>query len=371
MLRNDNSNGELTIFMPSFGKGGAERAALRLIQGLVAKNIKVNLVLATTYGDLRKELPGTVNIIDLNYKRTIYSIFALIRYLRKKKPDKVLSHIQRANRILLFAKLLARVKTKIYIVEHTTISQAIQSYSFVEKIIVKIAHRFLYNRAEKIIHVSKEAALDLEQHLHCEKNKIEVIYNPIVPDNLLLKNNGIAPPHPWFNEKIPVILSVGRLYYAKGYDVLINAFKIVQNTLDARLLILGNGNLRSQYQNQINNLELQNKVQLAGFVSNVSDYMKYASLFVLSSRWEALPTVLIEALACGLPVISTNCKSGPSEILGYGKYGILVPVDDDESLARGIIETLNNPTDKHLLISRAKDFSIEKSVEKYIEVLNI
>ena len=187
-----------------------------------------------------------------------------------------------------------------------------------------------------------------------------------------IKNGSNNVPHHWFRKRqLPVILAAGRLSRVRGFDVLIDAFGKINSKIDARLIILGEGPLRKTLENQVKNLGLTEKVLMPGMVNNVYDYMHHASVFVLSSRWEVLPTVLIEAMACRCPVLSTDCPSGPAEILENGKYGELVPVGNPSLLAEAIMKTLSKKTDKEMLKSRAMDFSVKNSVEKYVEVLKL
>jgi glycosyltransferase involved in cell wall biosynthesis len=362
-------NRKLFIFMPSLGIGGAERVVLRLINGFIEKGVSVTLILATNYQKLSEQIPKDVEIVQLNARRATYSLIYLVRYLRRHKPKKLLSHLHRANRIVLLAKLLARVETEIFIVEHTTASVANKEYRFIEKILINISHKYLYPLATKILHVSKGAASDLEKLLGVNEGYVGVIYNPVV-NRSEMENTSTIVPHEWMKAgSIPVILSVGRLIDSKGYDILLTAFKKVIETIKCRLLILGDGPLRSKLQTNIVDMGLSEIVSLQGNVNNVYDYMTHASVFVLSSRREALPTALIEAMACGCPVVSTDCKNGPAEILQDGKYGILVPVNDPGKMAIAIIQTLRNPINKGVLKNRAIDFSVDKSVDRYCDVI--
>jgi glycosyltransferase involved in cell wall biosynthesis len=363
---------DITIFMPSLYVGGAEMVVIRLLEGLIARGIKVELVLATKYGDLRKSIPESVNIIDLNCSRTIYSVWKLAIYLKKKKPAKLLSHLQRANRIAVLAKLISGTKTELYLVTHTTVSTAKKSSSFINKVLSYITYKILYKHATKLIHVSKGAARDLEKELRMKARSITVIYNPIVTQIMLNEMTDTPVPHPWFEDKNkPVIISAGGLRRVKGFDILIDAFYHLQMKLNSRLIILGDGILRNEIEFKISSLNLNNKVYLPGYVDNVFDYMKHASVFVLSSHREALPTVLVEALACGCSVVSTDCPNGPAEILENGKYGYLVPVNNPIELSNAIVKAINNPIPKNKCRNRAKEFTVDKSTDRYIEELNI
>jgi glycosyltransferase involved in cell wall biosynthesis len=366
MIQNEN---KIVLFAPNIGVGGAEFVVGSLVNGLVRENIKVVLILATKHSTSLEHISTDVELIQFNHSRTVYSIFSLIKYLRNNKEIKLLSHLSRANRIALLANLLTGRNSLVSVVEHTTHSYAIKKKKVIPRMINKIIYKYLYPTAENIIHVSEEAARDLEIMYGWERGKVKVAYNPIVPDRGI-KVNGNKPPHPWFEKhEIPVILGVGRLIPDKNYSMLVSALSIIKNKCNCRLIILGQGPERDKLEKQIAELELQDHVCLAGYVHDPYNYMKYADVFVLSSRREGLPTVLIEAMACGCPVISTNCLSGPSEILDNGKYGYLVDVDNENALAEAILSTLAKPPSSDILVERAKKYSISNSVERYIEIL--
>jgi glycosyltransferase involved in cell wall biosynthesis len=355
--------------MPSLGGGGAEKIVLRLMRGFISRGIKVKLVLATPHGSLHSEIPNKVDVIHLNAKRSIFAIFRLAKYIRTNKPEIILSHLSNANRVALLATIISKCNTKVYVVEHNTMSIALKHYSLIQKWLLIISYKYLYYRAHKIIHVSKAAANDLMKLLPKHINSVHTIYNPIINEEMI---NSIVdkPPHDWlYPGNIPVILGVGLFREQKDFITLIQGFSIVKKYMDAHLILLGRGPLEEKIKNEAIKYNLENSILFPGYVDDPLGYMKHSSVFVLSSRWEALPTVIVEALACGCPVVSTNCPSGPAEILDNGKYGILVPVQNAIAMAHGIISSIKNPPDKKILISRAMDFSIEKSVNNYLGIL--
>ena len=202
--------------------------------------------------------------------------------------------------------------------------------------------RLTYRSADTIIAVSNGVADDLSTMLKLKRNQINVIYNPVVSEHLI-KNSREPVDHPWLtSNKVPVILGVGRLTEAKNFNALIHAFSIVVASIPARLIILGEGEQRDSLETIIDQLNLADQVDLPGFTNNPYPYMRCADLFVLSSIWEGLPTVLIEALSCGTKVVSTDCPSGPREILENGKWGTLVPVNNAEELANAMIFSLEH-----------------------------
>jgi glycosyltransferase involved in cell wall biosynthesis len=362
---------DINIFLPSFGGGGAEHVVLRLIDGFIARGFNINLILATKHGRLRDRIPSKVNVIDLNCRATFYSLFALAKYMRINNPKILLSHINRANIVAILAKLISRAKTDVYIVEHNSIKYSINNYKLYQRLLLYISYRILYPKAAKIVHVSKYAASELEELFKWKKGSVEVVYNPVINEDLI-KYYKAKPEHFFFkNNNVPIIISVGRFSEPKDFITVIDAFALVLKEINSLLIILGEGHQRLSIERRIHEHKINEYVSLTGYVENPLSYMNNASLLVLSSKWEALPTVLIEALACGCPVVSTDCPSGPAEILENGKYGTLVPVQDSHSLSDAIIKILSDPPEKKILMNRAMDFSVFKSVDKYIEIMNL
>jgi glycosyltransferase involved in cell wall biosynthesis len=230
--------------------------------------------------------------------------------------------------------------------------------------------RWFYPWADAIVTVSQGSAEDLAR-LGLSSDCIKVIYNPVVTPELFEK---VTEPveHPWFEPgSPPVILGVGRLEKQKDFPTLIRAFAQVRQQRPARLMILGEGQERPDLETLVQELGLAENVALPGFVANPYAYMGKAALFVLSSLFEGLPTVLIEAMATETPVVSTDCKSGPAEILANGQYGKLVAVGDVKGMAEAIISTLEAPPNSEALKLRAAEFSLEKAVAQYQQVLQL
>ena len=227
--------------------------------------------------------------------------------------------------------------------------------------------KIFYPRADGVVAVSKGVADDLAVVIGLPRERITVIYNPVVTPELLQKAQEPID-HPWFHPgEPPVILGVGRLTKQKDFPTLIQAFALVRKERPARLIILGEGEDRYELEELIRKLGIASDVDMPGFVDNPYKYMAYSTVFVLSSAWEGLPTVLIEAMACGCPVVSTNCHSGPAEILENGKYGKLVAVGDAAGLAEAMVGTLDAPESLNV-VRRAQDFGVEQAVAGYLEI---
>lgn len=357
---------KITLVMPSTNIGGVERVMTNLAFGLRERGFDVDLVLVDSKGPFRELIPKNVNIIDLHSPRVLYSLPKLIRYLKKCKPDVAISAMDHQNIVTLLATHIARVKTTNIVSIHTDWSGLYPRVkSFRDKILPFLMKRF-YLWANHIVAVSHGTARGLSLITNIPLDRIKVIYNPVVTLDIFQKAEEPLE-HPWFLPgEPPVILGVGRLAPEKDFETLIRAFKIVRDTKPSHLLILGEGKERPKLEALVKYMNLQEDVSLPGFEKNPYKYMKRASVFVLSSVWEGLPNVLAEAIALGTPVVSTNCPSGPSEILDNGRYGLLVDVGEPQQLAEAILRTLNNPPDRSILMQRGMEFSLDRIVEQYI-----
>jgi glycosyltransferase involved in cell wall biosynthesis len=334
----------VTIFLHNLSIGGAERVMLQVARGYAEAGVKVDLVLAQKKGELLPEVPPGARVVDLGANNMLESFLAFANYLKEEKPQVVLSTFEVTSFIALLARKLTRSTARIIVRISVAISR--HKRAFHKKIIERYAISLLYPWADGIIAVSQGVADDLVAHAGIGMDRIKVIYNPVVSDQLLADAHGNVD-HPFFaQDQIPVVLGVGRLTEQKDFNTLIDAFSIVNKKRPVRLIILGEGVERPSLENSIQMLGLKDVAELPGMVINPFTYMRRASVFVLSSRWEGLPGTLIQALACGCPVVSTDCVSGPSEILMGGKYGHLVPVGDPAAMADAIEDILDGKARK-------------------------
>ena len=342
----NNSQKRIAIYLPTLVEGGAERVMLNLAIGFVNRGYPVDFVLAQCEGAFMPEFPESVHLVELNpvrftFGRSIFSLPALARYIRRERPAALLTGMY-ANIIAIWAKKLAGVPLRLIVVEHNTFSLDNQMMSPGIRQLMPWLVRWNYPLADEIIAVSDGAADDLSISTKIPRDQIQVVYNPIITPEMDLKSRENLD-HPWFKPgEPPVILAVGRLTSQKDYPLLIRAFARVRQAIPVRLLILGEGPERNELTSLINQLGLEDDISMPGFVHNPYAFMAHASVFVLSSRWEGLPTVLAEALYCGAPLVSTDCPSGPREILQNGRFGKLVPVGDVDCLADAIQDTLKN-----------------------------
>lgn len=357
---------KIALYLPSLRGGGAERVMVLLANGFAARGIATDLVLANAEGPYLADVSPHVRMIDLGAARVIRSLPGLVRYLRRERPQALIAALNHANVIACLAHRLGGVPTRLVVSEHSTLTQSRPGNRRGQ--VVPWFMRRAYPWADAVMAVSKGVADDLVRALGLDPAKVHTLYNPVVTDDLLLKAQ--APvEHPWFNEgEPPVLLGVGRLTQPKDFPTLIRAFGQLRARRPARLMILGEGELRPRLEALVREQGLEDDVQLPGFMANPFACMARAAVFVFSSRWEGFGNVLVEAMACGTPVVSTDCPSGPAEILEGGRWGRLVPVGDVAALAEAMAATLDEAIHPDVT-TRARDFGVDEAVEGYLRVM--
>lgn len=361
---------DLAVFLMDLRGGGAERVMLNLAAGFADRGLNVDLVLVQAVGSYLSDIPSNIRLVNLQKKRLLASLPALIRYLKEHKPNALLSALEDTNVVAIAAKHLAGVNTSVIVTVHNNLSAEVRYAKQLKRRIVPYLIRWIYPAANAVVGVSQGVVQDLLQ-FGSPAQKTHAIYNPIITSDVLTK---LQEPleHPWFKEnQPPVILAVGRLDPQKDFLTLIQAFAKVRQSQRVRLMILGEGAERSQLQTCIHQLGLEQDVLMPGFVANPYAYMAHSAVLVLSSAWEGFGNVLVEAMAAGTPVVSTNCDSGPAEILANGKYGLLVSVGDVPGMATSIMKTLSHRFDPEVLKLRANEFSLKNALVNYQKLLNL
>ena len=357
--------------MPPLGNGGLDRTVLKLASMMIEGGFKVDVISVKVGGPFLKKIHPSVNVIDLNEKRALKALPKLVKYLRKERPQAMISAQYYINIIAVWAAMIAGNHTKNIVTERLATSEDLKCLNRLRKHLIPLFMRWVYRKADFVVAVSKGAAHDLAKITGINADLIKVIYNPTIDDSLFEKANQPLK-HPWFAQKQhPVIVSVGRLTYQKDYHTLIRAFALVRKTIDARLVILGEGDDRTELENLAETLGVKEFISLPGFVENPYSYMSKADLFVLSSRFEGMPNVLIEALALSTPAVSTDCPSGPAEIL---PASALVAPEDYIGMAEKIKKYLQDEQSASDLIESTKikleAFKSEQSLKNYMELIN-
>jgi glycosyltransferase involved in cell wall biosynthesis len=362
----------VSVFLPTLAGGGAERAMLHLAEGFAQAGLKTDLVVAEAEGAYLEMLPPGVRLVNLQARPPIVvsKTLALRRYLQQARPDALFSALDIVSSAI-WAKRLAGTPTRVVMCVQTHLSQQFRDHQPLigGKIRPQVV-RWFYPRADAIVAASQGVAIDVARITQLPTQHIQVIYNPVVTPTVQSKMQETVD-HPWFADgQPPVVLGVGRLVTQKDFLTLIRAFAVLRGQRSARLMILGEGDQRPKLEALIAELGLTQDVALPGFVENPYAYMAQAAVFALSSIFEGFGNVVAEALAAGTPVVSTDCESGPAEILDNGKYGHLVPVRDAEQLATAIAATLDRPRNSDLLRERAQSFSVATVTNQYLQVLS-
>jgi len=383
------NNKKISLFFISFSPGGGERVMLELSSALVDDGFEVDIVVVNKKGAYLEQVDKRVNIVDLDSPRIIFSLPKLMSYLRYARPGVILALEEYTHIVALLARKFSGIDTKVILRIGNIYSILFKKYkSKRDKIIPFIAKR-IYKWADEIIAVSGGVGYDVQNTFSIPSEKISVINSPKNIDQIISKSQELVD-HSWLgDDNKKVIISSGRLREQKDFFTLIKAFKLIKENKDIRLIIMGDGGDRQKLQELIDKLNLKEKVELVGFVKNPYSYLAKADIFVLPSLWEGLPNTLLEAMVCGLPVVSTDCLAGPREVLApdsdfrnrmsegieKAEFGILVPMKDENNLAKALSILLEDDElrghYKQKSLERSKDFEASKILEKYKKALGI
>lgn len=360
---------KICFFLPTLAGGGAERCMLILANECSRKGYEVHLVLANAVGEYGYLIDKKITVISLSCTSVIKSIPRLRYYLKKEKPNVLLSTLTHANVSCVLAKILSLTSVRLILREANTPSID-SKYGWKQKVLSVLA-RGLYSSANYVVGVSEGVVEDLINKYKLERKKVVLIYNPT--DINTIKNESLNEcNHPWLvNKTTKVILAAGRFSYQKDFDTLLHSFALVRKKIDSRLIILGDGEDRERLYELAKKLEISEYCDFPGFTNEIFSFMRKSDVFVLSSRYEGLPGVLIQALICGCKVVSTDCPSGPREILHKGRFGDLVEIGNSRNMAKSILNSFNDKSrysEDELNKYLAHNFSLETNTLKYEEL---
>lgn len=356
---------KIAFFLPDLRCGGAEKVALLLANEFIKQGFNVDMVLSKAQGEFLSELSSQIRIIDLKADRIRYVFNPLLKYFKSEKPDVVLASMWPLTLLAVVAFKSAKLSGSVVVSDHTTFSQAPLMQKRSMRWFFKYSLSSVYPFANAIVAVSDGVADDLCGLGGIKRKSITVISNPVETNtSLFTEDEGYRN---WKNSNGKKIIAVGALKKEKDYPSLLEAFSLLLKEEDAHLTILGQGELLADLKVLAIKLEIAERVNFAGFSRNPSAWISSSDLLVLSSNCEGFGNVLIEAMSVGTPVVSTDCQSGPKEILKNGKYGILVPVSDINALANAMYKSINDKHDRDALKNRAADFSVDKIAKQYIE----
>lgn len=365
--RSDRPTFSVAFFLKSLNAGGAEQVAVKLAvemlrNGYVPIFVLVNSSVCPS-GDLSSLLPSEIEVVNLCSGRTASSLIGLARLLRRRRPRALISFLSEPNLVAVCARRLAHVDTRIIISQHNTLSLELSNSRF-----GRLAHQFIAPMADRIVSVSRGVAEDMASCAGYRRDRIEIIPNPVVSRDLT-ELAAADVDHPFFNSTIPVFVGVGRLVPEKDFATLMRAFQHLRNKCTARLALIGDGPLRVALEEIAALMGVRDDVAFMGFRPNPYPFIKRAAALVLPSKHEGFGNVLVEALALGTSVVSTDCPHGPAEILDRGRFGLLVPVGDWKAMASAMWQVLHHPAPIGLSLERASSFTVAQITGRYMELI--
>ena len=302
--------------------------------------------------------------------RATLALIKLVRAINTYKPKNILSASYHVNCVVIFAKMISKLKPHLIIAEHTSLEAGFDSLSFQKRLFAKLAIALLYRFSDELVAVSNDAARQMERFGLLKKNKAQTIYNPVICKDIFEKSKDEIN-HPFLTSNNKLFLSVGRISKEKDYPTLIAAFEKIIYIEEARLIIVGDGPDKSKLTQLIENSGLSERIALLGHMSNPYPLYSRADVFVLSSIREGLPTVLIEALAFGCKVVSTDARTGPREILKNGAFGTLVPTSDIKALANAMIDSIKDNTKRTIPKDALSNYEVDHAVNRYVSILKL
>jgi glycosyltransferase involved in cell wall biosynthesis len=362
---------EISIFLYDLNLGGTEKVMVNLANFLSTHGFQVTILMVGKNSYLQRELLDNIQVISLNKKKIIKSFIPLIRYIRNNKINTFIANVWPLTILTIGAGIFFRgFNKKVLLVEHANLKREFSGFSSIFRFFQKISIMFLYPKSFKVIAVSEGVGNDLIDNKNVPETSMRVIHNPVaIEHNLNPPESKILSE--WLNFQGAKLISVGNLKTQKNYPYLLSILaKLKSRNFHFKQLIVGEGPERKYLEDLISSLGLTEDVILAGSLDSPIQLMNKADLFILSSRLEGFGLVLVEALATGTTVVSTDCESGPAEILQDGALGYLAPLENAEKFSEIIIHANHNKLSPELLINRSKDFSINLVGPKYIELIN-
>lgn len=361
---------KILFVLSSLQGGGAEKVAVQLLTHLSPDKYALKVTLLENNGAFLKDIPPGVEIIYLHKKSRMDWLILLIKLshiFRQEKPDIILSFLDYANILSVLARWLAHTSSPLIITEHTVTSKYLPSTRLagLRHLLIKT----LYKKADRIVAVSQGVRNDLQYNFAVPTEKLRVVHNSI-DFSVIREMLNQSPQHLWYSQKDqPIIIAIGRLVPYKRYDIILKAFAKVRKIIPCRLVILGEGPLLQELMELSRTLEISDDVAFLGFQSNPYSFLTRSDVLVLTSDFEGFGNVIVEAMACGVPVVATRCPFGPGEIITNKLNGLLVPIGDIEAISNSLRTVLQNHSLREPLAiegeKRANDFTLEIMINAY------
>lgn len=358
----------ILFFLDSPGEGGAQRVAINILKYISRKRFEPELAVFKSEGGYKTMVTKDIKYHNLNVKRARFSILPLTHLIKKIRPALIFSTLLKVDKAVNIALKLSHIQCKLILRSSSFLSKKLNEEPFRTSFLVK----WSYNCSDRIIATTIEMQNDMNNKFKLPLDKITVIPNPVdieTIEKLSREPVDVALFDETSDKNNPIIISMGRLQKVKGFSYLIKAFREVKNEIPAKLVILGNGEMKNELEKLALELDISDNVIFPGFQLNPYRFIARSNLFVLSSLYEGFPNSLLEAMACGIPVVSTNCSSGPKEIINNGESGLLVPPKDVQAMANSILQVLTNRKLSLNLtesgLKRVKDFAVKRIIKKY------
>ena len=354
----------IVFLIPTLGVGGAEKNVVMLANYFACKGVQVEVWYCTNPDALSSDLDPRVKCSSFNLSRMARSLLPMIRLMRQRSVTLFIANLWPFNLLAWVAFRFSHPSNRLVLVEHIHLSSGITQSGFIERFAARVFHFCASLISTEFVAVSQGVANDLVSQFSVSAHYVKVIYNPVLTQYRLEKT------HTGYRLNEPLrILAVGNLKPQKDYVTLLQALSFLDvRGFSFECRIAGEGPERHVIEHQIARLSLQSRVALLGSVRDTTDLYHWSDVYVLSSRWEGLGNSLVEALSFGCRVVSTDCNSGPREVLGYGKFGVLCSVGDPEAIASGILKSLELSIDCQSLCSHLKQFSVNYAGEEYLRL---
>jgi len=363
----------VAIFAATSGHSGVDRIIANLVPAMTERGIAVDVLKVEGHGPDLEQLPPGARVIRLHSRHANTSLPALVRYLRRVRPDAMLSDKDRVNRTALWAASLSRVPLRRVVRFGTTVSLNLRNKKALERWTQTRSIRLFYRSADAVITPSRGVADDLVEQFQLPAARVHVVHNPVVTPGLQHQARMVdaSTAWPWKDDGVPVIIGVGALVARKDWPTLIQAFARLWRQRRCRLLLMGDGPEHQALATLAEACGVARDVAFTGFVKNPYPSIKRAHVLALTSRWEGMGVVLAEALALGTQVVATDCPSGPAEVLQNGRAGFLAPVANVQAVAAALDRALNKPLPRKTLTDAASLYTVARSAEAYLDVLGL